>query len=88
MTSASTTSNASAHDADDTWQDEDDETRQDFNEFKIWLEQQGDVPKVVSPRRTKVSQAPPPACSLCKKVMGDCILPELGLITFQKKTTI
>lgn len=73
---------------DDTWQDEDEETRQDFDEFKIWLEQQGDPPKIVSPRKNKVPQEAPKACALCKKDLGDCILPEFGLITFQKNNDL
>ncbi len=77
---------SSTDDGDDNWQDEDDETRQDFNEFKTWLEQQGEVPKVVSPRRNRGSQETAPVCNLCKKALQECILPEFGLITFQRTT--
>lgn len=69
---------------DDSYEDEDAETKQDFDDFKTWLESRGDPPKSQSPRADKkevvVKDVIQWRCNLCKKLRPDeCNLPRINL---------
>ena len=61
---------------EDTYEDEDAETKQDFDDFKAWLEKRGAPPKSQSPRVDKRPQPEPLKviwrCNLCKEITDTC----------------
>ena len=72
---------------DDSYEDEDAETKQDFDDFKSWLESRGDPPKSQSPRAPKreevVKDVVQWRCNLCKKLRPDeCNLPQIQSVLF------